>query len=358
MTTMKKIIAVVREFCSDVVQFVVQFFATSDEIQEDLSEKWRLHANRRTLIILAVSGTLALALYVYVIEPPVNFPLQQLVTVREGASLDEIAFDLEAQGVVSSAFAFKALAVATGHARALHAGDYIFKEPKDIFSVVRAISLGAFGLEPEKIRIPEGATTRSMAIIYKSRLLRFDADKFLAKAQPLEGYLFPDTYFFLPNADEDTVINAMRADFDEHMKPYESEIASSSRTLSEIITLASIIEREASRSDDRHMISGVLYNRLAKNMPLQVDVTFLYTMGKNTFQLTLADLRSDNPYNTYVHKGLPPGPIGSPSLDSIDAAVHPEKHGYIFYLADNTGVTHYSKTYEEHLAKKRLYLGR
>jgi UPF0755 protein len=259
---------------------------------------------------------------------------------------------------VQSAFAFKIIAALTGNARTLHAGDYIFKEPKDIFSVVRAVSLGAFGLEPEKIRIPEGATTRSMAIIFKSRLLRFDSEKFLALAQPQEGYLFPDTYFFLPNADEDTVINAMRAEFDEHMKPYEAEIASSSRSLHDIITLASIIEREASRTDDRHMIAGVLYNRLAKNMPLQVDVTFLYTMGKNTFQLTRADLKSDNPYNTYVHKGLPPGPIGSPSLDSIDAAVHPDTHKYIFYLADNTGVTHYSRTYEEHLAKKRLYLGR
>ncbi len=354
---MRKFIAIIQEFCSDVTQFVIQFFETSDEIQDDLSQKWRLHANRRTILIILTAGTLALVSYVYVIEPPVNFPLQQLVTVREGASVDEIAFDLEASGVVSSGLAFKFIAAATGHARSLHAGDYLFKEPKDIFSVVRTISLGAFGLEPEKIRIPEGATTRSMAIIFKSRLLRFDSDKFLAKARPLEGFLFPDTYFFLPNADEDTVINAMRADFEEKMKPYESDIASSSMSLAEIITLASIIEREASRSDDRHMISGVLHNRLKKNMPLQVDVTFLYTMGKNTFQLTLTDLRSDNPYNTYVHKGLPPGPIGSPSLDSIDAAIHPSKHKYIFYLADNSGVTHYSRTYEEHLQKKRLYLG-
>lgn len=354
---MKKLLAHIREFCSDVVQFVVQFFETSDEIQEDLSEKWRLHANRRTILILLTAGTVALASYVYVIEPPVNFPLQQLVTVREGASVDEIAFDLQAGGVVQSALAFKFIALVTGHARTLHAGDYLFKEPKDLFSIVRTVSLGAFGLEPEKIRIPEGATTRSMAIIFKSRLLRFDAEKFLAKAQPQEGFLFPDTYFFLPNATEDTVINAMRADFDSHMEPMLADIASSTHSLEDIVILASIIEREASRSDDRHMIAGVLYNRLKKNMPLQVDVTFLYTMGKNTFQLTLADLRSDNPYNTYVHKGLPPGPIGSPSLDSLDAAIHPTPHKYIFYLADNTGVTHYSRTYEEHLQKKHLYLG-
>ncbi len=354
---MRNIIIHIKEFCSDVYQFVVQFFATSDEIQEELSEKWRLHANRNTILILLTAGTIALVAYVYVIEPPLNFPLQQLVTVRQGASVDEVAFDLEAGGVVQSALAFKIIAVLTGHARTLHAGDYLFKEPKDIFSVVRAVSLGAFGLEPEKIRIPEGATTRSMAIIYKSRLLRFDSEKFLAKAQPQEGFLFPDTYFFLPNADEDTVIDTMRANFDDHLKPFEAEIASSSRSLSDIVIMASILEREASRSDDRHKIAGVLYNRIKKGMALQVDVTFLYTLGKNTFQLTLTDLKSDNPYNTYVHKGLPPGPIGSPSLDSIEAAIHPDTNNYLFYLADNTGVTHYSKTYEEHLAKKRLYLG-
>lgn len=354
---MRSIFATIKEFCSDVTQFVIQFFATSDEIQGELSQKWRVHANRRTLIIAVSAGTIALLSYMYIIRPPENFPLQQLVTVREGASVDEIAFDLEASGAVRSGLAFKFVAIITGHARTLHAGDYLFKEPKDIFTVVRTVSLGAFGLEPEKIRIPEGATTRSMAIIFKSRLLRFDSDKFLAKAQPQEGFLFPDTYFFLPNVDEDTVINAMRADFDTKMEPYQAKIASSSHSLHDIVTLASIIEREASRSDDRHMIAGVLYNRLAVGMPLQVDVTFLYTMGKNTFQLTLTDLRSDNPYNTYVHKGLPPGPIGSPSLDSIDAALNPGKHKYIFYLADNGGTTHYSRTYEEHLQKKRLYLG-
>lgn len=355
---MKNILDTVLEFFSDVTGFVTQFFETSDEIQEDLSQKWRLHANRRTLIILVTAGVIALLSYVYVIQPPVNFPLQQLVTVQEGASVDEIAEALYQNGVIRSPVAFKTIAAVTGQARSLRAGDYLFKEPKSIFAVVRTVALGAFGLEPEKIRIPEGATTRSMAIIYKSRLLRFDSDKFLAKAQPQEGFLFPDTYFFLPNATEDTVIQAMRQAFDDQMLPYQAQIASSSYSLHDIITMASIIEREASRSDDRRKISGVLWNRINKKMPLQVDVTFLYTLGKNTFQLTLTDLRSDNPYNTYVHKGLPPGPIGSPSLNSIQAALNPEKSNNLFYLADNGGTTHYSRTYEEHLAKKRMYLGR
>ncbi len=354
---MKSFLKLIREFIHDVSQFVYQFFATSDEIQDDLSTRWRLHANRRTLIILATAGAIAVVSYVYIIQPPFNFPMQQLITVEDDMTLEEIADSLKAQGVIQSTLAFRAVVIATGNDRSLRAGDYLFKEPKDVFFVARSIALGAFGLEPEKIRIPEGATTRSTAIIYKSRLLRFDSDKFLALAQPEEGFLFPDTYFFLPNATEETVIKAMRQAFDDQMKPFEADIASSSRSIKDIITLASIIEKEASKSSDRHMISGVLYNRIEKGMPLQVDVTFLYFLGKNSFQLTLTDLRSDNPYNTYVHKGLPPGPIGSPSIDSIHAALYPEEHKFIFYLADNTGVTHFSRTYEEHLAKKRLYLG-
>ena len=121
--------------------------------------------------------------------------------------------------------------------------------------------------------------------------------------------------------------------------------------------MASIVEREARDPEDRRMIAGVLWNRLSRGMALQVDVTFLYTIGKGTFQLTTKDLTNDSPYNTYVHKGFPPTPIGSPSLDSLLAAAVPTKNSYLYYLADHSGVTYFSKTYQEHLRKKRLYLG-
>src|SRR3989344_2430003 len=104
------------------------------------------------------------------------------------------------------------------------------------------------------------------------------------------------------------------------------------------------------------MIAGVLWNRLDEGMLLQVDAAFLYFLGKATFQLTTADLESDSPYNTYRYKGLTPGAIGNPSLNSILAAVTPVKHQYLYYLADKNGITHYSKTYAEHLRKKRLYI--
>ena len=122
--------------------------------------------------------------------------------------------------------------------------------------------------------------------------------------------------------------------------------------------MASILEREAHDLEDRRMIADVLWRRLELGMPLQVDATFLYTLGKTTFDLTDADLEGDDPYNTYVNKGLPPGPIGSPSLESILAAVTPIKSDYLYYLADKNNVTYYSETYEEHLQKKRKYLGR
>jgi UPF0755 protein len=125
--------------------------------------------------------------------------------------------------------------------------------------------------------------------------------------------------------------------------------------LKDVVIMASILEREAHNLDDRRMIAGVLYNRLKIDMRLQVDVTFLYTLGKGTFQITDADLASDNPYNTYKHKGLPPGPIGSPSLQSLIAAVTPTKNKYLYFLADHNGVTHFCEDYDCQLENKAKY---
>lgn len=323
----------------------------------NLGERWHAHTNRRTIVIICVVGFLTIILYLFVIRPPDNFPIDTLVSVQEGSPLESVARDMKANGVARSAIMLQILIGVMGNARSVRAGDYLFKEPRDIFSVARALALGQYGLEPFRIRIHEGAMTKEMAVIFDKGFERFDADRFLIEAQPQEGYLFPDTYFFMPNATEETIIQALRQNFDQQISTISSEIASSTRSLSEIVTMASIVEREARNSKDRRMIAGVLWNRLARNMPLQVDVTFLYTIGKGTFQLTVKDLTSDSPYNTYVHKGLPPTPIGSPSLDSILAAAQPIRNDYLYYLADNSGVTHFSKTYAEHLRKKLRYLG-
>lgn len=336
-------------------KYIKKWFDTLDRVQLQLSERWRAHSNRRSLVIIIAMGCLSLYMYLALIQPPAEFPINELVSVPEGQTVKQVAATLRDEGVIRSPLTFRILIAFMGTERHVRAGDYLFKEPKDIFSVARAISVGAFGLEPNRIRIPEGATTREMAIIYKARLERFNADNFLAQAKPMEGYLFPDTYFFLPNATEATVIETMRQNFDAHIAEIQPQIDAFGKPLEDIVKMASIIEREARNPEDRRLISSVLWNRIKKDMALQVDVTFLYTIGKGTFQLTVKDLTSDSPYNTYKYKGLPPTPIGSPSLDALQAAVSPTKSDYLFFLADKNGVTHFCKTYSCQEANKRKY---
>lgn len=333
-----------------------RFFDELDRAQQRLSERWIEHTNRRTVIVIIIAGFFAMYGYLHFIRPPDAFPLDRLVSVPEGQTLAQIGMTLEERGVVRSALAFRITATILGSGHDMRAGDYLFKEPEDLFSVARTISIGAYGLEPIRIRVPEGATTRQMSVIFRSQLERFDQANFLVQAQPLEGYLFPDTYFFLPNATEQTVIKTMRQNFNDHIAELGDQINNSGHSLNDIVIMASIIEREADREDDRKKISGVLWNRIAKGMALQVDVTFLYTIGKGTFDLTRTDLKSESAYNTYTHTGLPPGPIGSPSMSSLNATVNPIKSDYLFYLADSDGVTHYSKTYRQHLIKKDAYI--
>ena len=319
---------------------------------------WRERTNRRTVVVVMIVGVLLGALYVFLIRPPDTFPTGNLVTIPEGESVSAIAETLHEAGVIRSPLVFRIITKVLHEDRTLRAGDYLFKEPLSVFAVARRVAIGAFGLEPFRFRIQEGATTKQMAEVYGTVLQRFDKEKFLEKAQPQEGYLFPDTYFFLPNASENTVIEAMRQNFDTQVASMTPEIASSTHSANDIVIMASIVEREARNYEDRQIIAGVLWRRIKLDMPLQADATFLYTIGKGSFDLTLEDLKSDSPYNTYTHKGLPPTPIGSPSLDSIRAAADPIDKGYLYYLADNTGVTHYSKTYAQHQAYERIYLGK
>ncbi len=352
------------EYFKYTVSYLKKFFRKSDALQADLSDRWREHANRRTTIVITVVGVIILLLYTFVVRPPDQFPLNDITTIPDGSSVKEAAHTLKDAHLIRSTLAFRLIVLALGHEKNLRAGDYLFKEPKDIFAVARAVSIGAFGLVPQKIRVREGGTVRQMAFIFSAYLPRFNGNTFLEKALPMEGYLFPDTYFFLPNTNEDAVILAMQQNFNQHLNsPIEGMgsttlaqlVEKSGRPLSEIVILASIIEREAHNSTDRRYISGVLWNRLARDMPLQVDVTFLYTLGKGTFQLTMSDLVSDSPYNTYSHKGLPPTPIGSPSLDSLIAAAQPTPSKFLFFLADHDGVTHFCKDFVCQQANKDKY---
>lgn len=317
---------------------------------------WIQNANRRSLAMLSAVLIPITLIYIIFLGPPSNFPTESIITIEKGATLSEVSEQLKEEKIVRIGILLRALVSISNGDKSVVAGDYQFSSPANVFSVARTITSGAFGLVPLHIRIPEGASVEEMSILYGNRLKRFDADAFIKQAKPVEGYLFPDTYFFLSNADEQIVVRAMLSNFELRVAEIQEEIDAFGRPLSDIVIMASIIEKEASIFEDRRKISGLLWRRISIGMPLQVDAAFLYFLGRTTFDLTLKDLQTDSPYNTYKYKGLPPGPITNPGLSAIKAAVTPIDTGTIFYLADNNGVTHFSKTYEEHLSKKRLYL--
>lgn len=288
---------------------------------------------------------------------PASFKSPSLVRVKEGTSISAEASALKEQHIVRSAMLVKVLVRLFGGESGLVAGDYFFPGPQNVIRVAHRLAQGDFELDPVKVTIPEGSTVAEVSLILRDKLQFFDWQEFDRLSQGKEGYLFPDTYYFLPTEDPQVVLTMMQNNFNKRLEPLRPAIAASGHTLHEILTMASLLEEEARTSETRKMISGVLWNRIKKGMRLQVDAVFPYIIGKNTFQVTIADLQTDSPYNTYKYAGLPPGPISNPGIVSINAALHPTPSKYLYYLADKNGVTHFSTTYAEHLRKQRLYLG-
>jgi UPF0755 protein len=220
---------------------------------------------------------------------------------------------------------------------------------------VRVVS-GDFETTPVRVTIPEGSDTKQIARILYDKIPNFDRRAFLQATDGKEGYLFPDTYFFMPNDSIEAVLSVFNNAYHTRISKLAKQIADSGHTELEILTMASILEKEANKTADRQKIAGVLWHRIAIGMPLQVDAVFPYILGKNTFEVTLEDLQVDSPYNTYKYKGLPPGPIDNPGLDSITAALTPVKSNYVFFLSDLQGNFHFAATYAEHMANKKKYL--
>lgn len=292
-----------------------------------------------------------------VISPPFTFPESTQVKIEEGVTLRDTANILKTHDVIRSTTLFMLLVrLAPGESNVLH-GTYFFEEPQSVLRVVRRLMNGDFRLTPVSVVIHEGTSNAEIAEQLAERFPEFDADEFLRRARGDEGFLFPDTYRFLPTANARSVHQALSQTFEKKIASLTPQIEASDHTLHEIITMASLIEEETQTPRDRRLVSGILWKRLERGMPLQVDATFLYINGKNTFELTLDDLRNnDSPYNTYKYTGLPPGPITNPGLDSIKAALNPEESPYFYYLSDLESNIHYSRTFPEHRRKKALYL--
>ncbi len=303
-------------------------------------------------------GVLAFLVYFVTIAPPLTFPSGSLLHIKEGTTVDELAETLKQKQLIHSSILFKAAIKAYGNGR-LVAGEYFFPGAETVLTVAKRISRGDHELVPIRVTFPEGASSKDMAAILTDKVPDFDTDTFLAIATPQEGMLYPDTYFFTPGEDPQLVVQALENNFKLHLADtdLQNAIAAFGKPLPQVLVMASILEKEAATLKDRQLISGVLWHRIAIGMPLQVDAVFPYIIGVNTFDLTKADLATTSAYNTYINKGLPPGPISNPSASAILAAVTPTKTTSVYYLSDLQGNLHFCVTYTCQLANQKKYLG-
>lgn len=287
---------------------------------------------------------------------PEEFPVNRTIVVAEGSTLREITTRLLDEHVIRSGMAFAMLVQYHGAESRIMAGEYLFPFPLDLFGVAARLEGGERGVARMRITVPEGTSVLGMGKIFAMELSEFDNEQFLAVAKKSEGYLFPDTYFFFATATSGPVVDTLKENFVKKTDALYTEATANKKNWNDIVTMASIIEEETMTPADRRIVSGILWKRIAKRMPLQVDSPFAYAIGKNSATLTTVDLKTDSPYNTYRRLGLPPTPITNPGLDALDAALHPEASAYFYYLSDKTGTIHYAKTFEEHKLNKEKYL--
>ncbi|MCI0597898.1 endolytic transglycosylase MltG [Candidatus Parcubacteria bacterium] len=297
-----------------------------------------------------------LAFVFFLLLPPFGFPTGTTITITEEATFRETARMLEEQNVIRSALVFEVIARVGRADKDIQAGRYLFLEPVGLSTVVYRLANGISGIPTVSVTFPEGVTARQMAFILKEALPEFDADTFITEALPYEGYLFPDTYKIEIDATPTEVIEQMTGTFSQKFGTLTFSRITSGRSPRDIVIMASLIEREARGLEDGRVISGILWNRIDAGHPLQVDAVFGYIKETATYSPSLADLEIDSPYNTYQNKGLPPGPISNPGLDSLKAALDPANTDYFYYLTGRDGEMRYAITFEEHKQNRALYL--
>lgn len=306
--------------------------------------------------IALVASALLLIAFTFLISPPGTGVIHRSVRIAEGMNARQAFIELERAGVIRSARAALLVDRVVFLGAPVIAGDYYFERTAFAPDAVSRLVAGDYGLFPVRVTIPEGTNVFQIAELFGPDFTFFDPEEFIRTAP--EGYLFPDTYFFFPNADARSVIKKMTDNFDEKTKAIKEEAERRDVPFADIVTLASILEEEGSNADNRGNIASILLRRIEIGMPLQVDASFHYVNGESTYDLSLADLRIESPYNTYRNKGLPPGPISNPGLESLEAALNPIPNEYLYFLTDLSGDIYYAKDFEGHQRNRELYLRR
>jgi len=311
-------------------------------------------------------GSLALAwivigLFYYQASRPVNENNQTIIfEIQPGMTLKQVAQELSRLGLIRSPSAFQAIAYIQDKQKQVMVGEFSLSPSMPPSKILLRITSGKTLLHP--VTIPEGYRITEIARLLHSEGLA-DQEVFIRQTQDenlirslgisadnLEGYLFPETYHFSKFTPEKKIIQKMVDTFREQVLKPQLLMSAKKSSLAwyEIITLASLIEKETGLDSERKIISSVFHNRLRKNMRLQTDPTVIYAMEKFDGNIRKRDLKIDSPYNTYRHKGLPPGPIANPGLKSIVAAISPIESDHLYFVSRQDGSHHFSSTLIEH----------
>lgn len=316
-----------------------------------------------SFLILILSPVAANRTYQLQLKPVSDQESYQIFVIRPGQPVVQIAQNLKEAGLVKNALAFRLLVVQMGIGKSIQAGDFRLSPHLSAKDIATELTHGAIDVW---ITFPEGTRVAEMAAIIEAKLktpqndkYQFDKEEFIELAR--EGYMFPDTYLIAKDTTAGLVADRLRLTFDE--KVGQDFKNSKDFSADEIIILASLIEREAKTNEERPIIAGILVKRYNAGIALQVDATVQYAKGYDAAsdswwpQVVPEDYQSVKSfYNTYLHTGLPPGPIANPGIESIRAARNPSETNYLYYLHDSEGKIHYAETIEEHSANIRQYL--
>ena len=296
-------------------------------------------------------------------EPP--FPKR--VDVAPGTGLRGIAHQLGREGLVRSALAFEALVFLKGDHKRMQAGEYQFDEPASHNDILEKLTKGDVFFH--RVTVPEGWTMDQVAerlaregLIQRSLFLRkaknpdFILELLGFRVPSLEGFLFPDTYHFEKGRGEERILRDLVDHFNRALDArLRTKCAELGWSVLEVVTLASLIEKETGLSNERPLISGVFHERLRLGMRLESDPTVIYGLQDFDGKLRRRDLAEPHAYNTYRIKGLPPGPICNPGRDALEAAVFPSMEGYLYFVSRNDGSHQFSRTLREHLRAVNKY---
>jgi len=332
-------------------------------------------------LIILVGATMYISFWRAVNSSVQDSSEEVIFTVEDGSGAMEISNKLKQEGLIKSSFYFDWYAAFRKIDTKMKAGDYTLNKNMDIKEIAEVLSAGDSQSREKTIKIIEGWKIKDIAE-YLEEKHGFNAEEFIKLTNPgegtcfsrdvckiskiesmpagknLEGYLFPDTYRVFSDASVEDIIAKMLRNFENKISEQMiSDIEEQGKNLYQIITMASLIEKEVRKTEDMKIVSGIFWNRIERGQPLESCATLAYVLGENKAQYSIEDTKVDSPYNTYKNYGLPPGPIANPGLNAINAAIYPAKTDYLYFLNElESKETHFAKTFEEHTRNKALYL--